>query len=72
MYCNRGLFVDIGVLTHKPESQEQGPKGSGSRLPMFKAGDKVNMELSAITLMLIDKLYNIVLEWMNSVHLSMA
>jgi hypothetical protein len=71
-YRNGGLFVDMDVLTLKPESLEQGLKASGSDLPMFKAGEDVIVEWRAMTLVLVDKLYKIVLERMNGVHLSMA
>jgi hypothetical protein len=71
-YRNGGLFVDMGVLSLKPESLGKGLKASGRDLPMFKAGDDVIVEWRAMTLVLVDKLYKIVLERMDGVHLSMA
>ncbi|KAI8933099.1 hypothetical protein NX059_009742 [Plenodomus lindquistii] len=71
-YRNGGLFVDLEVLTLKKESLERGLKASGSSLPMFKAGDDVVVEWRAMTLVLVDKLYGMVLERMDGAHLSMA
>jgi hypothetical protein len=71
-YRNGGLFVDMGVLSLKHESLSKGLKASGHDLPMFKAGDDVVVEWRAMTLVLVDKLYKIVLERMDGVHLSMA
>jgi hypothetical protein len=71
-YRNGGLFVDMAVLTLTPEALEQGLRASGGDLPMFKAGDDVIVEWRAMTLVLVDKLYKIVLERMTGVHLSMA
>jgi hypothetical protein len=71
-YRNGGLFVDMGVLSLKQESLDKGLKASGRDLPMFKAGDDVVVEWRAMTLVLVDKLYKIVLERMDGVHLSMA
>jgi hypothetical protein len=59
-YRNGGLFVDMGVLTLKQDSLAKGLKASGHDLPMFQAGDEVVVE------------YEIVLERMNGVQLSMA
>jgi hypothetical protein len=71
-YRNGGLFVDMGVLTLKQDSLAKGLKASGHDLPMFQAGDEVVVEWRAMTLVLVDKLYEIVLERMNGVQLSMA
>lgn len=71
-YRNGGLFVDMGVLTLKKEALDLGLKASGGQLPLFKAGDDVIVEWRAMTLVLIDKLYNMVLSRMNGVHLTMA
>jgi hypothetical protein len=71
-YRNGGLFVDMGVLTLKPKSLGKGLKASGGSLPIFPAGDDVIVEWRAMTLVLVDKLYKIVLERMDGVHLSMA
>lgn len=71
-YRNGGLFVDMGVLTLKSESFNKGLKASGGNLPMYKAGDDVIVEWRAMTLVLVDKLYAIILEKMDGVKLSMA
>lgn len=71
-YRNGGLFVDMGVLTLKQDSLAKGLKASGHDLPMFKAGDDVIVEWRAMTLVLVDKLYKIVLERMDGIQLSMA
>lgn len=71
-YRNGGLFVDMGVLILKKEALDRGLEASGSDLPMFKAGDDVIVEWRAMTLVLVDKLYKLVLEQMDGVHLSMA
>ncbi|KAH9859468.1 hypothetical protein IAQ61_011249 [Plenodomus lingam] len=71
-YRNGGLFVDLEVLTLKKDSLDRGLKASGGSLPMFKAGDDVVVEWRAMTLVLVDKLYGMVLERMGGVPLSMA
>lgn len=71
-YRNGGLFVDLGVLMLKKEALDRGLEASGGLLPMFKAGDDVVVEWRAMTLVLVDKLYGMVLERMDGVHLSMA
>ncbi|KAF2851913.1 DUF1688-domain-containing protein [Plenodomus tracheiphilus IPT5] len=71
-YRNGGLFIDLEVLTLKKESLDRGLKASGGSLPMFKAGDDVVVEWRAMTLVLVDKLYSMVLERMDGAHLSMA
>ena len=72
-YRNGGLFVDMGVLSLKKEALDRGLKASGDgNLPVFKAGDDVIVEWRAMTLVLIDKLYGMILEKMNGVHLTMA
>ncbi|OTA70400.1 DUF1688 domain-containing protein [Hypoxylon sp. EC38] len=72
-YRNGGLFVDLGVLSLKKESLEQGLKASGQELPMFEAGDDVIVEWRAMTLVLIDILYDKILSRMDKgVHLTMA
>jgi hypothetical protein len=71
-YRNGGLFVDMGVLSLKKEARDRGLKASGGELPMFKAGDDVVVEWRAMTLVLVDKLYQLVLERMGGVHISMA
>ena len=71
-YRNGGLFVDMGVLSLKKPSLDTGLKASGEALPQFAAGDDVIVEWRAITLVLIDKLYPMILSRMNGAHLSMA
>ncbi|KAF1916417.1 hypothetical protein BDU57DRAFT_587425 [Ampelomyces quisqualis] len=71
-YRNGGLFVDMGVLILRKESLNRGLEASGSDLPMFKAGDDVIVEWRAMTLVLVDELYKLVLERMDGVHLSLA
>ena len=71
-YRNGGLFVDLGVLSLKPASLERGLAASGGSLPQFDAGDDVIVEWRAMTLVLIDKLYEMVKERMQGVKLSMA
>lgn len=71
-YRNGGLFVDLGVLTLKKEALEQGLKASGQQLPLFEAGNDVIVEWRAMTLVLIDKLYKMVLSRMDGAHLTMA
>lgn len=71
-YRNGGLFVDLGVLVLKKEALDRGLSASSHSLPMFKAGDDVVVEWRAMTLVLVDKLYSLVLERMAGVHLSMA
>lgn len=68
-YRNGGLFVDLGVLSLKPETLQRGLKVSGGDLPLFEAGDDAIVEWRAMTLVLIDKLYPIIKERM---ELSMA
>ncbi|KAF9893349.1 hypothetical protein FE257_011781 [Aspergillus nanangensis] len=56
-YRNGGVFVDLGVLTLKPRSLEQGRKNSGGDLPAFEAtGDEI-VEWRALTVALLDKVH---------------
>lgn len=71
-YRNGGLFVDMGVLSLKKPTLDAGLKASGGELPSFAAGDDVIVEWRAMTLVLIDKLYPMVLSRMDGAHLSMA
>ncbi|KAI2477789.1 DUF1688 domain-containing protein [Pyrenophora tritici-repentis] len=80
-YRNGGLFVDLGVLNLKPASLERGlataansgiAKGENAGLPAFAAGDDVVVEWRAMTLVLVDHLYKLVLQKMAGVELSMA
>ena len=71
-YRNGGLFVDMGVLSLKKDTLEAGLKASGESLPSFAAGDDVIVEWRAMTLVLIDKLYPMILSRMDGARLSMA
>lgn len=71
-YRNGGLFVDMGVLTLKKATLDAGLKASGKALPQFAAGDDVIVEWRAMTLVLIDKLYPMILSRMDGASLSMA
>jgi hypothetical protein len=71
-YRNGGLFVDMGVLSLKESALNKGLKASGGSLPLFSAGDDVIVEWRAMTLVLIDKLYGLVLKRMENASLSMA
>ncbi|KAJ4411925.1 hypothetical protein N0V91_001063 [Didymella pomorum] len=71
-YRNGGLFVDMGVLSLKKSALDAGLKASGESLPSFAAGDDVIVEWRAMTLVLIDKLYPMVLSRMDGAHINMA
>lgn len=72
-YRNGGMFVDLGVLTLKKEALRRGLEASGGDLPLFEAGDDVIIEWRAMTLVLIDMLYNKIQSRMgDGVHLTMA
>ena len=72
-YRNGGLFVDLGALTLKRESYERGVKASGQELPLFDAGDDVIVEWRALTLKLLDLVYDIIASRLDKgVHLTMA
>jgi hypothetical protein len=73
-YRNGGLFVDLGVLTLKPEASERGQRASGQELPMFKdSGDEI-VEWRALTVALLDEVYGIIKKEMDEqdVEFSMA
>jgi len=73
-YRNGGLFVDLGVLTLKPEALERGQRTSGQELPMFKdSGDEI-VEWRALTVALLDEVYAIIKKDMDEqgVEFSMA
>ncbi|KAL2284393.1 hypothetical protein FJTKL_09087 [Diaporthe vaccinii] len=72
-YRNGGLFVDLGAITLKKEAHERGIKASGKELPLFDAGDDVVVEWRALTLSLLDRVYESIISRMGQgVHLSMA
>ncbi|EWC46277.1 hypothetical protein DRE_04448 [Drechslerella stenobrocha 248] len=57
-YRNGGLFVDLGALTLRPEALERGLRAAGSGdLPLFDAGDDAIVEWRAMTLALLDVVY---------------
>ncbi|KAF3045024.1 hypothetical protein E8E12_004391 [Didymella heteroderae] len=64
-YRNGGLFVDMGVLSLKKATLDAGLNASGESLPSFAAGDDVIVEWRAMTLVLIDKLYPMILSLMS-------
>ncbi len=66
-YRNGGLFVDLGVLTLKPEDQERGLRhyseysqrtgtGGVEVAPMFEPGDDVIVEWRGVTVGFLDLL----------------
>lgn len=61
-YRNGGLFVDVGVLTLKPQALEKGLKTSGSELPCFEAGGDEIVEWRAMTVALLDQLHQRIVE----------
>lgn len=61
-YRNGGLFIDMGVLTLKPEAQERGLRTSGGSLPCFAVGDGEIVEWRAMTVALLDKLHERILQ----------
>ncbi|KAK6334078.1 hypothetical protein TWF696_002580 [Orbilia brochopaga] len=65
-YRNGGLFVDLGALTLKPHVLEKGVKASGGQLPLFDAGDDVIVEWRAMTLSLLDVVYEKVVQKMEA------
>jgi len=72
-YRNGGLFVDLGALSLKKEALDRGLAASGGELPLFDAGDDVIVEWRAMTVVLLDVLYEMVLSRMGSgIHLTMA
>ena len=72
-YRNGGLFVDMGVLSLKKDALERGLAASGNELPIFGAEDDVIVEWRAMTLMLLDAVYEKIASRMdNGVQLTMA
>jgi len=77
-YRNGGLFVDKGVLVLKSSALARGLQGDGSTngLPIFSPNDDVIVEWRAMTVMLLDVLYEMILERLRkddpAIDLSMA
>lgn len=75
-YRNGGLFCDMGVLTLKAKVLKSGRAASYGSLPLFLPGDDVIVEWRAMTVALLDILYEKVLakirEKDKSIYLSMA
>ncbi|KAI1131169.1 DUF1688 domain-containing protein [Nemania abortiva] len=60
-YRNGGLFVDMGVLTLKPEILQAGLASSGDdKVPSFDASGDVVVEWRALTVVLLDELLALV------------
>jgi len=72
-YRNGGLFIDFGALRLKEDDLDRGLKASGQELPLFDADDDVIVEWRAMTVVLLDKIYDIILSRMKgNVRLTMA
>ncbi|KAH8593392.1 DUF1688 domain-containing protein [Bisporella sp. PMI_857] len=77
-YRNGGLFVDKGVLTLKPSELTRGlnTPGASDGLPIFSQDDDVIIEWRAMTVKLLDILYEMILERLrkddSTIYLSMA
>lgn len=62
-YRNGGLFVDMGVITLKPEALERGQRNQGGgKLPCFGAGDEEIVEWRAMTVALLDEVHARILQ----------
>lgn len=59
-YRNGGLFYDLGVLTLKENTLEEGKKTSGQELPAYDAASDVIVEWRAMTVALLDELHSII------------
>ena len=60
-YRNGGLFVDMGVLTLKPDTLQRGFKTSGTNLPCYRVMDDEIVEWRAMTVALLDELHRRIL-----------
>ncbi|PLB50886.1 DUF1688-domain-containing protein [Aspergillus steynii IBT 23096] len=56
-YRNGGVFIDMGVLTLKPEALARGVKNSGTELPAFDATADEIVEWRALTVALLDRVH---------------
>ncbi|OKL61006.1 hypothetical protein UA08_03678 [Talaromyces atroroseus] len=61
-YRNGGLYVDMGVLTLKPDVLARGLEASTTGLPQFDATDDVIVEWRAMTVALLDTTLGLVNE----------
>ncbi|KAH6887409.1 hypothetical protein B0T10DRAFT_562631 [Thelonectria olida] len=59
-YRNGGLFYDLGVLSLKKNTLEEGKKTSGEGLPAYDAASDVIVEWRAMTVALLDELHSII------------
>ncbi|KAF1344914.1 hypothetical protein BDV97DRAFT_425216 [Delphinella strobiligena] len=59
-YRNGGLFVDMGVLTLRPEVLARGLQNSGQELPEFDPSEDVIVEWRALTVALLDLVHVLV------------
>lgn len=59
-YRNGGLFVDMRVLTLKPDVLSRGLKVSAQSLPQFDASDDVIVEWRAMTVALLSEMHQAV------------
>ena len=71
-YRNGGLFVDFGVLSLKPATLERGLKASGEQLPLFEATDDAIVEWRAMTVVLVDIVYEKVASRLPELQLKLA
>lgn len=56
-YRNGGVFIDMGVLTMKPEALALGVNNSGGELPAFDATSDEIVEWRALTVALLDRVH---------------
>ena len=59
-YRNGGLFVDLDVLSLKPEAMELGKSNTGAEQPGFMADSDVIVEWRAMTVALLDELHDLI------------
>ena len=71
-YRNDDLFVDLKALSLKQKALDRDLRASGEELPLFDAEDDVIVEWRAMTLVLVDQLYRLILARMGGIHLTMT
>ena len=59
-YRNGDLFVDLDVLSLKPEAMELGKSNTGAEQPGFMADSDVIVEWRAMTVALLDELHDLI------------